>query len=59
MGKIAPCVWHDGAAKDAARFHVTLLPDSRIEKVVSAPSANPGAAGGPIGRVQRGANCNP
>jgi len=33
MSKIAPCLWFDGEAEDAASFYVSLLPDSKIEKV--------------------------
>lgn len=52
MGKIAPCLWYDGAAEDAARFYVTLLPDSQVDKVVYAPSANPGTAEGTVMLVE-------
>ncbi|GAA0744726.1 VOC family protein [Sphingomonas sp. ABOLD] len=37
--KIVPCLWFDGAAEEAARFYTSLLPDSRIDKVVRAPTA--------------------
>src|SRR6202166_4298463 len=33
MSKISPCLWFDGEAEQAAKFYVSLLPDSRIEKV--------------------------
>jgi predicted 3-demethylubiquinone-9 3-methyltransferase (glyoxalase superfamily) len=33
MSKISPCLWFDGEAEDAAKFYVSLLPDSRIEHV--------------------------
>jgi predicted 3-demethylubiquinone-9 3-methyltransferase (glyoxalase superfamily) len=33
MSRISPCLWFDGEAEEAARFYVSLLPDSRIEKV--------------------------
>src|SRR3982074_1879041 len=33
MSKIAPCLWFDGEAEEAARFYVSLLPDSRIDRV--------------------------
>ena len=33
MSKIAPCLWFDGEAEEAAKFYVSLLPDSRIDKV--------------------------
>lgn len=31
--KIAPCLWFDGDAEDAARFYVSLFPESRIDHV--------------------------
>ncbi|MBD2747443.1 VOC family protein [Microvirga sp. BT688] len=46
MSKIAPCLWFDGKAEEAARFYVSLLPDSRIDAVlpytVEAPGGKPG-----------------
>src|SRR5258705_10919904 len=33
MSKISPCLWFDGEAEEAAKFYVSLLPDSRIEHV--------------------------
>ena len=33
MSKIAPCLWFDGEAEEAARFYVSLLPDSRIDLI--------------------------
>ena len=41
MQKITPCLWFDGDAEEAASFYVTLLPDSRIDKVVRSPADNP------------------
>lgn len=34
VSKIAPCLWFDGEAEDAANFYVSLFPDSRIERVL-------------------------
>ncbi len=46
MSKISPCLWFDGEAEEAAKFYVSLLPDSRIEKVqknsVDGPSGKAG-----------------
>jgi predicted 3-demethylubiquinone-9 3-methyltransferase (glyoxalase superfamily) len=46
MTTIAPCLWFDGKAEEAARFYVSLLPDSRIDSVVpyyfEAPGGKPG-----------------
>jgi predicted 3-demethylubiquinone-9 3-methyltransferase (glyoxalase superfamily) len=33
MSKIAPCLWFNGEAEEAAKFYVSLLPDSRIDKI--------------------------
>lgn len=36
---VTPCLWFDGQAEEAARFYVSLLPDSRIDHV------SPGSGG--------------
>ena len=33
MSKIAPCLWFDGEAEEAANFYVSLLPESRIDRI--------------------------
>ena len=33
MSKISLCLWFSSEAEQAAKFYVSLLPDSRIEKV--------------------------
>ncbi|HEU0223053.1 MAG TPA: VOC family protein [Paracoccaceae bacterium] len=33
MSKIAPCLWFDGEAEEAANFYVSQFPDSRIDRV--------------------------
>jgi predicted 3-demethylubiquinone-9 3-methyltransferase (glyoxalase superfamily) len=33
MSKISPCLWFDGEAEEAAKFYVSLLPNSRIDRV--------------------------
>jgi len=47
MSKIAPCLWFDGAAEEAAKFYVSLLPGSRIEhvqrNVVDGPAGKAGS----------------
>ena len=35
MSKISPCLWFDGEAEEAARFYVSLLPNSRVDSVVA------------------------
>ena len=48
MSKITPCLWFDGEAEEAANFYVSLLPDSKIEKVqknsVDTPAGKAGTA---------------
>ncbi len=45
---VYPCLWFDGKAEEAANFWVTLLPNSRIEKVWRSPAETPS---GPAGMV--------
>jgi predicted 3-demethylubiquinone-9 3-methyltransferase (glyoxalase superfamily) len=37
MQRIAPCLWFDGNAQEAAEFYVSVFPHSRINSVVAAP----------------------
>ncbi|GHC21040.1 VOC family protein [Aidingimonas halophila] len=46
--QVTPCLWFDGQAEDAARFYVSLFPDSRIEHVMRSPAETPS---GPAGSV--------
>ena len=48
MSRIAPCLWFDGAAEEAASFYVSLLPDSQVDTVVRSPANTPS---GPEGSV--------
>jgi predicted 3-demethylubiquinone-9 3-methyltransferase (glyoxalase superfamily) len=48
MSRPYPCLWFDGQAEEAAAFYVTLLPDSRVEKVWRSPADTPS---GPAGMV--------
>lgn len=41
MDKISPCLWFDGNAEEAARFYVSLFPNSRINDVQRAPADYP------------------
>jgi predicted 3-demethylubiquinone-9 3-methyltransferase (glyoxalase superfamily) len=52
MSKIAPCLWFADEAEDAAKFYVSLLPDSRIDKVQKSPSDYPGGKAGNVLVVQ-------
>ena len=33
MSKVSPCLWFDGEAEEAANLYVSLLPDSRIDRI--------------------------
>ena len=48
MQKVTPCLWFDGHAEQAAGYYVSLLPDSRIDRVVRSPADTPS---GPAGMV--------
>jgi predicted 3-demethylubiquinone-9 3-methyltransferase (glyoxalase superfamily) len=48
MSKIAPCLWFDGKAQEAAVLYTALFPGSRIDKVTRSPADNPS---GPKGSV--------
>jgi predicted 3-demethylubiquinone-9 3-methyltransferase (glyoxalase superfamily) len=49
MSKITPCLWFAEKAEEAARFYVSLLPDSRVDSVTPLPADSPS---GPAGSVQ-------
>jgi predicted 3-demethylubiquinone-9 3-methyltransferase (glyoxalase superfamily) len=67
MSKITPNLWFDGNAEDAARFYVSLLPDSRIDGVTRSPADNPSTPAGAVllvdftlaGQSLRGINGGP
>jgi predicted 3-demethylubiquinone-9 3-methyltransferase (glyoxalase superfamily) len=46
--KVTPFLSFDGCAEEAARFYVSLLPDSRIDRVVTSPVETPGGAVGSV-----------
>ena len=39
--KVRTCLWFDGDGEEAARFYVSLLPDSRIENIVAGGDGQP------------------
>ena len=45
MQKITPFLWFDSQAEEAARFYVSVFPNSRIVKTVRYGAAGPGPAG--------------
>ena len=48
MQKVTPFLSFNGQAEEAARFYVSLLPDSRIDRVIQSPMDT---GGGPAGTV--------
>lgn len=43
-----PCLWFDGDAEEAAAFYTSLLPDSRVGRILKSPADTPS---GPAGKV--------
>lgn len=48
MSKIAPCLWFDGKAEEAAQFYVSLLPDSQIDNIMRYRADTPGGSTGSV-----------
>lgn len=46
--KIAPCLWFDGKAEEAARFYTSVFPDSRIDHIWRSPLDYPGGKKGEV-----------
>ena len=46
--KIAPCLWFDGRAEEAANLYVSLLPDSHVDAVHRAPADFPSGKKGDV-----------
>jgi predicted 3-demethylubiquinone-9 3-methyltransferase (glyoxalase superfamily) len=45
MQKIAPCLWFDGKAEEAARFYISIFKNSKIGDVMRYGDAGPGPKG--------------
>lgn len=50
--KIAPCLWFDGQAEEAASFYISLLPDSHLDAVHRAPADFPSGKRGDVLTVE-------
>jgi predicted 3-demethylubiquinone-9 3-methyltransferase (glyoxalase superfamily) len=50
--KIAPCLWFDGRAEEAAHFYASLLPDSHVDAVHRAPADYPSGRQGDVLTVE-------
>ncbi len=52
MRSITPCLWFDGTADEAARFYVSVIPDSRVDSVHRAPADYPSGKAGDVLTVE-------
>ena len=52
MSRITPCLWFKDQAEEAARFYVSILPDSRIDAVHRSPVDSPGPKVGDLLMVE-------
>ena len=48
MKKVTPFISFDGQAEEAARFYVSLLPNSQIDRITRSPMDTPGGAAGTV-----------
>ena len=48
MSKISPCLWFKNEAEEAAKFYVSLLPGSRIDRVQKNVVDSPGGKAGTV-----------
>ena len=48
MSKIAPCLWFNGEAEEAANFYVSLLPNSKIDTVQKSMVDSPAGKAGSV-----------
>jgi predicted 3-demethylubiquinone-9 3-methyltransferase (glyoxalase superfamily) len=52
MRSISPCLWFDGNAEAAARFYVSVFPDSRVAGIHRAPANYPAGNAGAVLMVE-------
>jgi predicted 3-demethylubiquinone-9 3-methyltransferase (glyoxalase superfamily) len=52
MTKIAPCLWFDGQAEEAATLYAGIFPDTHIDKVHRAPGDYPSGKAGDVLTVE-------
>ena len=48
MSKVSTCLWFGKDAEAAARFYVSLVPNSSLEHIQRSPSAWPGGEAGDV-----------
>jgi predicted 3-demethylubiquinone-9 3-methyltransferase (glyoxalase superfamily) len=49
---VVPFLWFAGEAEEAAAFHATLFPDSRVDRVVAMASDSPSGLAGSVKVVE-------
>jgi predicted 3-demethylubiquinone-9 3-methyltransferase (glyoxalase superfamily) len=52
MRSIAPCLWFDGVAEEAAELYTSLFPDSHVDAVNRSPADNPSTPKGAVLTVE-------
>ena len=52
MSGITPCLWFDGDAEEAAKFYVSVFPDSHVDAVHRAPGDYPSGKAGDVLMVE-------
>ena len=52
MTKIAPCLWFDGNAEEAARFYAATFPMSQLDAIHRAPADYPNGKVGAVLTVE-------
>jgi predicted 3-demethylubiquinone-9 3-methyltransferase (glyoxalase superfamily) len=48
MSRITPCLWFDGDAEEAAKFYVSLFPDSHLDAIHRSPGDYPAGKAGDV-----------
>ena len=48
MSGITPCLWFDGNAEEAAKFYVSVFPNSNVDVVHRAPNDYPSGKSGDV-----------
>jgi predicted 3-demethylubiquinone-9 3-methyltransferase (glyoxalase superfamily) len=48
LSHITPCLWYDRNAEEAARFYVSIFPNSQIDRVDRSPADNPSGREGDV-----------
>lgn len=52
MTRIAPCLWYDGQAEEAANFYASIFPDSSVDVVHRSPADYPNGKTGDVLTVE-------